>query len=80
MILKFESQRKLWLTAFLVVGASSAGIDAVPGQAEWPVRPISLLVPYPAGSAAGTLARTLSGPLREKTGQPFIIENRPGAD
>jgi tripartite-type tricarboxylate transporter receptor subunit TctC len=75
-----NSQRRLWLTAFLVVGASSAGIEAVPGQAGWPVRPISLLVPYPAGSAADTLARTLSGPLREKTGQPFIIENRPGAD
>ena len=58
MILKFESQRRLWLTAFLVVGASSAGIEAVPGQAEWPVRPISLLVPYPAGSAADTLARS----------------------
>jgi len=30
-----HSQRRLWLTAFLVVGASSAGIEAVTGQAEW---------------------------------------------
>jgi tripartite-type tricarboxylate transporter receptor subunit TctC len=75
-----RSQRRLWLTALLVVGASSAAFDAVRGQTEWPVRPMSLLVPYPAGSASDTLARTLIGPLREKIGQPFIIENRTGAD
>jgi tripartite-type tricarboxylate transporter receptor subunit TctC len=75
-----SSQRRLWLTAFLVVGASSVAFQAVLGQAEWPARPISLLVPYPAGSASDALARTLIGPLRDKIGQPVIIENRPGAD
>ena len=75
-----SSQRRLWLTAFLVVGALTAGFEAVLGQAEWPSRPINLLVPYSAGSASDTLARTLIGPLHEKIGQPFIIENRVGAD
>jgi tripartite-type tricarboxylate transporter receptor subunit TctC len=75
-----SAQRTLWLTAFLVVGSSIAAFDTVVGQAEWPTRPMSLLVPYPAGSASDTLARTLIGPLREKVGQPFIIENRTGAD
>jgi tripartite-type tricarboxylate transporter receptor subunit TctC len=75
-----SSQRRLWLTVFLVVGASSVAFEAVLGQAEWPARPISLLVPYPAGSASDALARTLIGPLRDKIGQPVIIENRPGAD
>jgi tripartite-type tricarboxylate transporter receptor subunit TctC len=75
-----SSQRRLWLIAFLVVGASSVAFEAVRGQADWPSRPVNLLVPYPAGSASDTLARTLVGPFREKIGQPFIIENRVGAD
>jgi tripartite-type tricarboxylate transporter receptor subunit TctC len=74
------SRRRLWLTAMLAVSASTAASEAVLGQAEWPTRPITLFVPYPAGSASDALARTLIGPLREKVGQPFILENRPGAD
>jgi tripartite-type tricarboxylate transporter receptor subunit TctC len=68
------------LTALVVTGASIATFEAVLGQADWPTKPISFVVPYPAGSASDTLARTLVGPLRDKMGQPFIIENRPGAD
>jgi tripartite-type tricarboxylate transporter receptor subunit TctC len=60
------------------MGTFGIAFEAV--SQEWPTRPISLLVPYPPGSASDTLARTLVGPLREKLGQPFIIENRPGAD
>lgn len=73
------SQRRLGLTA-LVVAASSVAFEAALAQAEWPNRPINLLVPYSAGSASDTLARTLIGPMHEKLGQPFIIENRVGAD
>ena len=73
-------QPHLWLTALLVVGASTGAFEAALAQAEWPNRPINLLVPYSAGSASDTLARTLIGPLHEKLGQPFIIENRVGAD
>jgi len=75
-----RSQPKLWWAALLIVGASSMASGPVMSQAEWPSRPITLLVPYPAGSASDTLARTLTTPLREKIGQPFIIENRTGAD
>lgn len=75
-----RSRRMFWLTVFLVVAASSAAVESVLGQAEWPDRPVTLLVPYPAGSAADALARTLVRPLRESLGQTFVIENRPGAD
>ena len=74
------AQRRLCLTALLVVGASSVAFEAALAKAEWPSRPVNLLVPYSAGSASDTLARTLIGPLHEKLGQPFIIENRVGAD
>lgn len=46
---------------------------------RWPERPIHLIVPFPAGSAADTVARLLGSKLSEKLGQPFVVENRDGA-
>jgi tripartite-type tricarboxylate transporter receptor subunit TctC len=62
------------------VAVSVIMIGTAVGQAEWPSRPISLLVPYSPGSASDTLARTLTEPIGRKVGQPIIIENRPGMD
>ncbi len=45
----------------------------------WPDHPVRIIVPYPAGGSTDVLARILAESLKEKLGQPFIIENRPGA-
>jgi tripartite-type tricarboxylate transporter receptor subunit TctC len=45
----------------------------------WPERPIHFIVPFPAGSAADTVARLIGSKLSEKLGQPLIVENRDGA-
>ena len=52
-------------------------IDAKAGS--WPDRPIHVIVPFPAGSAADTVARLISSKLSDRLGQPFIVENRDGA-
>jgi tripartite-type tricarboxylate transporter receptor subunit TctC len=49
------------------------------GSAAWPNTPIRMIVPYPAGGSADVLFRILSDRLKEKLGQPFVMENRPGA-
>lgn len=46
---------------------------------EWPTRPVTFIVPFPAGAAVDTLARAVANSLSEKLGKQFIVENRTGA-
>jgi tripartite-type tricarboxylate transporter receptor subunit TctC len=46
---------------------------------QWPDRPVHIIVPFPAGSAADTVARLIGSKLSDKLGQPFIVDNRDGA-
>ncbi|WP_159078758.1 Bug family tripartite tricarboxylate transporter substrate binding protein [Orrella marina] len=47
--------------------------------AEYPERPIKLIIGYSPGGAADAVARIYSAALADKLGQPVVIENRPGA-
>src|SRR5690242_11990418 len=47
--------------------------------AVWPDHPVRLIVPYPAGGSTDVLFRLLAERLQDKLGQPFVVENRPGA-
>jgi len=52
---------------------------AMPQDAKYPARTITLVVPFPPGGSADALPRIVAEKLRERLGQPVIIENRPGA-
>jgi tripartite-type tricarboxylate transporter receptor subunit TctC len=63
-------------------GAAAAGVSSVApvlAQNDWPNRPIKLTVPYPAGGSTDVLFRILADRMKDRLGQPFVIENRPGA-
>lgn len=53
--------------------------DTVAADAAWPDRPVTMIVPFPAGSAVDFLARATASELADKLGKPFIVENRTGA-
>jgi len=46
---------------------------------EWPDRPVTLIVPFPAGAAVDTLARAIANVASEQLGKQFIVDNRTGA-
>ena len=66
----------------LRIAASAAALAALPRTAwaeNYPVRPVRLIVGYPAGGSTDLVARIIGGWLGERLGQSFVIENRPGA-
>ena len=62
----------------LALGAVLAPCHGAVAQ-EWPSRPVTFIVPFPAGSAVDTLARAVANALSENLGKQFIVDNRAGA-
>ena len=63
-------------------GFGLVALLALSGQAlaqVWPSKPVKLIVPFPGGGSADTLARIIGQELQERLGQPFVVENRTGA-
>jgi tripartite-type tricarboxylate transporter receptor subunit TctC len=46
---------------------------------DWPAKPVRIVVPFGAGSTPDVVARLIADHLQAKLGQPFIIDNKPGA-
>jgi tripartite-type tricarboxylate transporter receptor subunit TctC len=68
---------------FLRLAAGAAALSAVPRIARaqaYPTRPVRVVVGLPAGTATDITARLISQWLSQRLGQPFVIENLPGAD
>jgi tripartite-type tricarboxylate transporter receptor subunit TctC len=73
---------KLPRRRFLYLAAGAAALPAVSRGASaqtYPSRPITMIVPFPAGGATTTLARVLAEHMKETLGQPVVVENVAGA-
>src|SRR6476620_7538612 len=60
------------LTGFLILGNANA-------QGDYPSRPVKVIVPSPPGGGTDILARVLAQHFSKALGQPFVVENKPGA-
>jgi tripartite-type tricarboxylate transporter receptor subunit TctC len=73
---------KLPRRTVLHLAAGAAMLPALSRNAwaqAYPSRPVRIIIPFPAGQATDTIARLMGQSLSERLGQPFVLENRPGA-
>ena len=61
------------VAALAVCGAGAA-------QADWPTKPIKVVLPYTPGGSVDTSTRMIMEPVAKALGQPIIVENKPGAN
>lgn len=67
------------LQRFLTLIAVALSCAVLPALAEYPDKPVKIIVPYPPAGTTDILARLIAQRLSERMKQPFVIENRPGA-
>jgi tripartite-type tricarboxylate transporter receptor subunit TctC len=65
------------LRRLLVLLAACAPLAA---QAQYPSKPVRIVLQFPAGGLADTVIRVLANPLSQSLGQPVVVDNKPGAD
>jgi tripartite-type tricarboxylate transporter receptor subunit TctC len=68
-------------TGFRVIALAIAAMLLSPRAASaqtWPSRPVTMMVPFPAGGTADLFAREIAQALSDQLGQPFVVENRAG--
>ena len=71
--------RVFYAGAWLVVALLCVVVIPNAAAQTWPARPVRIIVPYPPGGIGDTVTRALAQGLTEQMGQPFVIENKPGA-
>jgi len=85
---RLQAGRRLWAPgslcgvrhlAFAFVAALLPLLATAQSADPYPSRPVKMLVPYAPGGATDIIARHLSLKLQEALGQPFVVDNRPGA-
>jgi tripartite-type tricarboxylate transporter receptor subunit TctC len=69
----------IWIRTSLLAVAALLAFSAPARAAEYPSRPVTLVVAFPPGGPSDVLARIVGKKMEQLLGAPFVIENRPGA-
>jgi tripartite-type tricarboxylate transporter receptor subunit TctC len=76
-IFNTSTSRRQWLA--LSAAACSALSFGVQAQTAWPTKPVTLIVPFPAGGGTDAFARPFSAQFAKQSGKTLVIDNRGGA-
>ncbi|MFT3801402.1 MAG: tripartite tricarboxylate transporter substrate binding protein [Burkholderiaceae bacterium] len=71
-----ETSMRKWLIPALGVALALHGVTAA--AQSWPTKPIRLVIGFPPGGGADTVARPVADALSQELGQPVIVDNKPG--
>ena len=71
--------RRCFAQTLTLLAAAAAALPGTLWAQAWPSRPVTIIVPYPAGGTTDTLARVMQEPLQKLLGQTVVIDNKPGA-
>jgi tripartite-type tricarboxylate transporter receptor subunit TctC len=74
---RFETWIRAAATALAIVGAAAA--PAVQAQGSYPDKPVVMIVPFPPGGVADTVARPIAEALSRELKQPVVVENKAGS-
>jgi tripartite-type tricarboxylate transporter receptor subunit TctC len=78
-VLKRDALKRAVLKRAIYAGAFALLCTIAAAAADYPARPVMLVVGFPPGGASDILARIMTNKLASLLGQPFIVDNRPGA-
>lgn len=73
----FLAKKLLFIASACSVAFAASAQTATP--ATWPDKPVTIVVPFPAGGSTDMVARAMAQQMGDKLGQNFVVDNRPGA-
>ena len=72
-------RRNLITTACTLAALAALGVAGPAAAQAWPTQPVKIVVPAPPGSSLDIIARLLGDKLKDRWGQPVVVENKAGA-